>query len=210
VGPDKESYLIPYTEVKRRDYFSNHHHGFMRADTEQGWTIELPGLERVSTEDFCHVADYLSTGTFGYRIINDDNRAEAMAQLIAAWEIGAQYVMHDLLKHIVPKLEQCMPWTSLEVLALVVIVYRVEGTLLKEIGRMKNLLTEFIADNYYEMVGDWEYRKIFLSRIRHIPELERDVHRKLANRAEESAQILLDPSADDSGLDDDSKPQDAE
>jgi hypothetical protein len=111
-----------------------------------------------------------------------------MAQLIAAWDVGVQFGMYDLLEHIVPKVEQCMPWHSFEVLSLAIIVYRVDGTWLDEFERMKDMLTEYMADNFYEMVE--ELRDDFTSRIRKMPELERDVHRKLADRAEARAKLI--------------------
>ncbi|KAF2687267.1 hypothetical protein K458DRAFT_485517 [Lentithecium fluviatile CBS 122367] len=186
VGPDKEPFSIPSAEIKRRLYFHNKHHGYMRAKGEQGWTIELPGLELVSPEDFRHVADFLSTGTFGHRVIDDNNRAEAMAQLVAAWEIAERYGMDDLLGHIVSKIEECMPWDPVEVLAFAIVVYGTEGSWLEEIENMKKMLTEYMAGNFYEMIE--ELPKDFLFRLRQIPELQRDVHRRIANNADERAE----------------------
>ncbi|KAF1959936.1 hypothetical protein CC80DRAFT_591082 [Byssothecium circinans] len=182
VGPDKKSFIIPKTEIDIRSYFSNLHHGLMRAKGVSGWTIDLPALPTLDPDDFSHAADFLMTGDFGLRIIADENRDQAFAECVSAWEVADALGMEDLLEYIACKMEHVMPWTSSEVLAFVAIVYRTSGAPLDGHERMKGLLTDFMADNWHEMVR--EFGVGLWRRVWRVPELERDVLGKVAVRAQ--------------------------
>lgn len=139
----------------------------------------MPFLKTVSPDEFQLIAEYLSHNDFGHKVITDDNREEAMAQCIAAWKIGERMGMADILDHIAEKIQRLVPWDFVEVVSFSTIVYQTTESLGHDM--MKNLLTDFIVENYYDMIEDCG--GIFLKRVQKLPELERDMHKKLAKRA---------------------------
>lgn len=153
----------------------------MRLKGDKSWSIDNPRLKDISPEDFQFVADYLQTNDFGYRTFDDDQREEAMTQCIAAWDAGEKLGMDDLLKHVSKKVETTKPWSMEEVLAFAIIVFDAQDSFFDAQAAMKNKLTDFIADNFWEYVS--VHGDVFIDRVRRLPELDRDIHLKMASRA---------------------------
>jgi len=157
-------------------------HGRLQLKGDRAWSLVMPGLEAITPDDFQFAAEYLSTGNFGTRTIDDDNRDTAMAECITAWEAADRLGMEDLLELVVDKSKQTMPWTYEEVSYFSGIVYRMAGSLLDSHETMKDLLADYIANNYYDILES--FGDIFTTGMRKIPELERDVFKKLVASAE--------------------------
>lgn len=146
----------------------------------------MPALLTISPDDFRYAADYLSTGTFGIRVIDDGNRDTAMAECMAAWEVADRLGMEDLLDLVIAKSRQAMPWSLEEVSVYASIVYRTADSLLDSHATMKYMLAEFIAENFYDYLD--QFGEMFTTGMRKFPELERDVFKKLADLADKRLQ----------------------
>ncbi|KAF2644991.1 hypothetical protein P280DRAFT_504463 [Massarina eburnea CBS 473.64] len=187
VGPERSRFEILSTKVFSRRYFALTHHGRMVPKGKEGWTINLPSLSECDPTDFKLAAQYLDDDEFGIRIITDENRDEAFAECVSAWDIADKLSMEDLLEHICDKMEYVGPWSSAEVLVFVELVYRTPGTPLDGYARMKDMLTEYIADNYYALMRD--NHAAMTRRLKMFPELERDVMKKVMERAQRRIEV---------------------
>ena len=151
------------------------------------YRIGLPCLEDFHRDDFRFVAEFLQTGRFGYSVIDDENRREALAQCAAAWEIGDRLGMEDLLEHIAEKLEHIRPWELEDAFIFATIVYMTPDALLDGHGRVKRLLTDFLAENFYDLAQ--RHGNSFTDRLQKVPELERDIHLKMVEWAEQKMSV---------------------
>lgn len=145
--------------------------------------MDLPCLETISPEDFRYAAEFISTREFGIRLIDDENRDIAIAECIAAWEVADKLCIEDMLEHVLKKSQQAMPWSTEEVTYFAGIVYKTTDSMFKCYKDMKELLSEYIAAKYYDIIE--KYGETFTSRMRNIAELERDVFKKLMMKAEQ-------------------------
>jgi hypothetical protein len=179
--------LIPLHEIKRREYFCVLNHGYLQAKGEKAWAFVMPGLKTINPADFQYAAEFLSTGDFGIRTIDDSNRDIAIAECIAAWKVGDELGMLDLLELVMEKSQKAMPWTDIEVTIFSSVVYQTGGSFLDSHETMKDLLAGYIADNFYEMLS--RYGDDFTDPFRRRPELERDVFSKLAAAAEKRKEV---------------------
>ncbi|KAJ4304999.1 hypothetical protein N0V90_000527 [Kalmusia sp. IMI 367209] len=183
IGKEREPFFIPLAEVQKRPYLSNDKIGCLTTMEDGTYRINLPCLEEFHRDDFGFVADFLQTGRFGYSVIDDENRREALAQCAAAWEIGDRLGMEDLLEHIAEKLEQLRPWELEDAFIFATIVYMTPDALLDGHERVKRLLTDFLAENFYDLAR--KHGDSFTYRLQKVPELERDIHLKMVELAEQ-------------------------
>lgn len=147
------------------------------------YRIQLSCLQDMHPDDFTFAAEYLQTGKFGHQVIDAENRDRALEQCMAAFLIGDRLGMEDLLEHIADKVGELRPWSLPNVLAFVDTVYMTSFVLLDGQRRMKDMLTEYLADEFYHQVSDPE--SSLRESLEKFPELERDIHRKLAEKAEQ-------------------------
>jgi hypothetical protein len=154
----------------------------------------MPCLATMDPIDFEFAAEFLSTGDFGIRIVNDSNRDQAMAQCIAAWDVGEKLGMQDLLDRIVIKSQAAQPWNTEEVTIFSSVVYRAESFGFEAHDVMKNMLAKFMADNFYDMLE--AFGRAFTEEMRKIPELERDVYARLRDIAEKRLEAEFEGEVD--------------
>lgn len=149
------------------------------------WSFERPCLININPDDFLYVADFLSTGDFGCRIVEDgEQREEAFAQCCSAWVVADELVMEDLLDYIVHKMEKIKPWGMFDVLAFADIVYKTEDSPFPAYAMMKDTLANFVADNYLKYVE--EYTTAFVDRMKEIPTFLIQIHEKTVEKAKPS------------------------
>jgi hypothetical protein len=178
VGPEHETFHVLKSEVDRRKYFANNSLGancMIKAGRNK-WSFQRPCLQTIDPEDFKPVAEYLSTGGFGHRVIEDaEQKGKALIDCCSAWRVADALVMDDLLDYIVGKMERLRPWGLVETLAFAEVVYEMEGAPLPAYRRMKNVLSDLVAANYLEYLRD--YPTAFGEHMVRIPEFLDDVHR---------------------------------
>jgi hypothetical protein len=173
--------VIPIAAVRERGYFTDKNHGHFCLNGEKSWAIKMTCMAEIDPADFKLAADYLYTGDFGHRIISEETRDEALDQCVAAWEVGEKMGMCDLLDHIVEKMKNLMPWAQEEVAVLAMMVYKINGAPLDAYQNIKDLISDYIADNFYDMIRD--QAESFQEYLRNTKELARDVYGKMADRA---------------------------
>ncbi|KAF2872063.1 hypothetical protein BDV95DRAFT_606624 [Massariosphaeria phaeospora] len=189
IGPNKQSYFLPRQSITNRMYFADPKYKFIVPKGDKGWIFQRPSLRDIDPEDFDLAAEYLESEDFGHRqIADEDQRAESFAQCSAAWAVAEELGMEDLLQHIAVKIQKTKPWGLEEVWSLAGLVYKMDGTPLPAHEMMKDRLSEYIAENYYQYVA--EHTSAFVDRMQRFPELEEDVIEKrtktLRDRRDES------------------------
>ena len=147
------------------------------------WELVHPRLVDISPEDFRWAAEFLSDGDFGIRKVEDEEQAaETFAQCVSAWRTAESLSMDDLLEHIVEKLRNARPfWDLWNVFAFACSIYQSEVSLQAQ-DELKDLFSEFIANHFYIYVEDDHLRNTFLTRLKQLPELEKDVLLKIVAR----------------------------
>lgn len=182
-GEEEQEFLVPKSEVDKRPSLSDAKIGCVSMTDDGTPRLDLPCLRDFNAEDFRFVAEFLSTGKFGYTVIDDDNRSAALAECAATWPIADRLVLEDLLDRIVVKVQQTQPWGPEEAWILAMIVYQDEGSALDAYVTMKEALSGFIADNFHAM--GIQLGADFFIPMKNLPELERDVYKRLFQKAEE-------------------------
>lgn len=133
------------------------------------------------------MAEYLSSGYFGHRIFeNTKQKQEDFAHCGSAWKVADALVMDDLLYYVVEKMEMVRPWGLVETLAFAKEVYNTVDAPLPAYKKMKDALSELVADNYLEYLSD--YPELFGQRMIKLPEFLNDVHRVRVKKLEEMRQ----------------------
>jgi hypothetical protein len=194
IGPDKVQFLIPRHEIKRREYFEVIHHKYEQPKGETTWAVVMPCLATIEPDDFQFVAEFLSTGNFGIRVVDDSNRDSVMAQCIATWDVADQLGIQELLDLIVTRAQAAMPWSTEEVTYFSGVVYRVDGSVFGAHVEMKKLLAGYIADNFWDMVEN--FGRAFTDDLKQIPELERDIFARLRDDAEKKVEAEAEVEMD--------------
>jgi len=139
------------------------------------YQLTHPGLADIDPEDFTFVAQYLENGSFGDRMINEEDSREGFAQCMAAWVSAEKLGMNDLMDHVVEKLEQLENRNLWDVLAFACLVYRSPGISLPAQIRAKELVATDISLHYWDYVEDDSLSILFMERLKDLPELERDI-----------------------------------
>lgn len=150
------------------------------------WELVHPRLADISPEDFRMAAEFLSDGSFGTRDPDTQEQVtETFAECMSAWKTAELLSMDDLLEHIVNKIWATRPWWDLfNVMLFACFIYENE-TPLQAHGDLKDLLSDFIAEHYDIYVEDDSLRAEFMTRLKQLPELRRDVHKKIAEQTEQ-------------------------
>lgn len=192
IGPEIDPAEDPNVDPQRRRYklLLLKHHIWERSyfrDTLSGrnyiepvgvntWELVHPRLIDISPEDFRWVAEFLSDGDFGIKDPEDEEQvAETFAECMSAWRTAEVLSMDDLLEHIVDKLRTAQPlWDLWNVFAFACSIYQNEVSLQAH-DKMKTLFSEYIADLFYIYLEDDHLSSTFLTRLKQLPELERDV-----------------------------------
>lgn len=143
---------------------------------ENTWELIHPRLIDILPADFRWAAEFLSDGDFGHRDPDDEDQvAETFAQCISAWKTAEILSMDDLMEHIVQKIRAAQPWWDLwNVMAFACSIYQSEVTLQAH-NDLKALFSEYIAELYFIYLEDDHLSGTFLTRLKQLPELERDV-----------------------------------
>lgn len=183
-GDQEQEFLIPRCELDKRPSLSDPKIGCIITAADGTPKLSSPCLRSFPPDDFRFVAEFLSTGTFGLSVLEDDGLSNGLmfAECVAAWKIADRLVIEDLLDLIVVKIQQTLPWDRDDAWTLAKIVYETEGSPLKAYASMKGLVAEGVADNLLDLaVTQGEY---FVEPLRELPELQRDVYKRLMERAE--------------------------
>ncbi|PVI07325.1 hypothetical protein DM02DRAFT_648821 [Periconia macrospinosa] len=183
VGPEKQSFIVPKSAVDKRSYFSSRHHAYLRTKGTEGWSIEIPSLASMNPDHFKHVAKYLENDQFGPPHITDENRVDAFTECAEAWVIADTLGMHDLLQHIVHKLNELVPWDPLEVLSFATIAFddtNGGGILPEEHTELREMLAGFLADQYYRVLSMLGMN--FVKKMNEFPGMGEMIHTKLAEK----------------------------
>ncbi|KAJ8111282.1 hypothetical protein OPT61_g6091 [Boeremia exigua] len=157
------------------------------------WELVHPRLADISPEDFTWAAEFLSDGDFGHREPEDEEQvAESFAQCISAWRTAELLSMDDLLEHIVEKMRGTQAWWDLwSVMAFACSIYQSEVPLQAH-RELKTLFSEYIADLFFVYIEDHALSGAFLTRLKQLPELERDVLMKRVSQLEARPQLQQD------------------
>ncbi|KAF1978340.1 hypothetical protein BU23DRAFT_498278 [Bimuria novae-zelandiae CBS 107.79] len=181
-GEQEQEFLVPKAEIEKRPSLSHAQIGCMTTAEDGTPQLDLPCFRQFDPEDFRYVAEFLSTGTFGHTSVDESNRDDVFVECAAAWPIADRLVLEDFLDLIVVKVRQTRPWHFEESWALAKIVYQEEGSALDAYVAMKEMLAESIAENFYTMA--LQLGAEFLGPLQQLPELRRDVHKRLFDNAQ--------------------------
>jgi hypothetical protein len=202
VGPEIDPMTDPSVDPQRRRYklqLLKHHiwdrtyfrdalsgRNYFEPIGENTWELIHPRLGDISPEDFRMVAEFLSDGSFGIRDPETEEQvAEAFAECMSAWKTAELLSMDDLLEHIVEKVRSTRPWWDLfNVMLFVCFIYDNEVPL-EAHNDFKNLLSDFIAEHYDIYIEDDVLRAEFMTRFKQLPELKRDVLKKIVEQSEQ-------------------------
>ncbi|EDU51505.1 hypothetical protein PtrSN002B_001559 [Pyrenophora tritici-repentis] len=181
VGPDGVVSTLAKACVWNRKYWLDVRFGVNHFDLNDDGIFELqhPGLPEIDPDDFVFAAEYLESSDFGHRNPrdgDDDQMQEAFVQCIAAWGVAEKLCMHDLMDHIVEKLERHIEPELMAVVIFAAQIYEAEETPLPSQMRLKDYLATYIAQNWWIYVGDDHLSGPFIERLKTLPELERDIY----------------------------------
>lgn len=206
VGPEVDPATDPSVDPRRRRFklqLLKHHiwdrpyfrdtlsgRNYFNPIGENTWELIHPGLADISPEDFQMVAEFLSDGSFGTRNPDTEEQvAQAFAECMSAWQTAEILNMDDLLEHVIDKLRSNRPWWDLfDVMLFVCIIYGSENPLAAH-NHLKPLLSEFIAEHYDVYIEDDYLRAGFMTRVKELPELRRDVHKKIVEQTERRLEL---------------------
>lgn len=181
-GDTQEIFLIPKSEVDRRPSLSDPKIGCTQPMDDGTTRLDLPCFRTFTSDQFRLVAEFLSTGKFGHPSVNPTNRDECLDNCMSAWEVADRMVLEDLLDLVVVKIRETRPWGLEEIIIMAKEVYKEEGSALGAHAGMKEMIADAIADNFQALAMD--YGAIFFDSWNALPELQRDVLKKLSKRAE--------------------------
>ncbi|EUC45021.1 hypothetical protein COCMIDRAFT_37251 [Bipolaris oryzae ATCC 44560] len=184
IGPTPQQLrILPQHSLWNRPYFRDPRRGLNHFDyIDNTWVLRHPALPLVNPADFDFAAEYLESGGFGIRLPLDpgnsssEDHSTVLTQCYAAWSVADRLDMHDLMEHVVDKLESITPdRDEMMVFACRIFGKKRDGDLPGHY-RIKEFLAKFIAENWWGYVregGEW-----FVERLERLPELERDVCEK--------------------------------
>ncbi|KAF2191437.1 hypothetical protein K469DRAFT_623103 [Zopfia rhizophila CBS 207.26] len=160
----------------------------LKPEGNQGWSFSKPSFKQIPPWKFAPVADYLSTGHFGPRMIrHETQRIEVIELCSAAWEVAGDLGMYDLREWIKVKMKGLQPWSLEEALSFAGTVYGSQSLYLDVDELMEDMLAGFIADHFWEY--DEKHNTIWKQRMTTYPKLAEDVHERMAHKARQSNQI---------------------
>ncbi|KAF9740168.1 hypothetical protein PMIN02_002730 [Paraphaeosphaeria minitans] len=187
VGTRNDEFLIPKSEVEKLPFLSDPQIGCMSITEDGTLRLDLQCLHDFDPAHFRFVAEFLSTGQFGHSIVDEQTREAVLEECADAWPIADRIVLEDMLDYIVTKVQQAQvqEWELAWTLALM--VYETSGTPLNAYKIMKELLVEVIADDFLAKVDAYatEHGNDIIDHLRDLPELERDIYRRLLEAAEQ-------------------------
>jgi len=156
---------------------------------ENTWELVHPRLVDILPADFRWAAEFLSDGDFGHRDPdNEEQVAETFAQCISAWKTAEILSMDDLLEHVVKKIRAAQPWWDLwNVMAFACSVYQSDVSLQAH-DDLKEMFSDYIADLFFVYLDDNYLSGTFTTRLKQLPELERDVLTKRVAQLEARSQ----------------------
>lgn len=201
VGPEVDPTTNPSVDPQRRrhklqllkhhiwdrTYFRNTLSGrnYFEPVGDNTWELVHPRLAEISPEDFRLAAEFLSDGSFGIRDPDTEEQvAEAFAECMSAWKTAELLSMDDLLEHIVEKVRSTRPWWDLFNIMLFACFIYTNEVPLDAHNDLKSLLSDFIAEHYDIYVEDDVLRAEFMTRLKQLPELKRDVLKKVVEQSE--------------------------
>ncbi|KAL5388429.1 hypothetical protein DPSP01_003003 [Paraphaeosphaeria sporulosa] len=187
VGTGNDEFLIPKSEVEKLPFLSDPQIGCMSTMDDGTSRLDLQCLQDFDPAHFRFVAEFLSTGQFGHSIVNEQTREAVLEECADAWPIADRIVLEDMLDHIVAKVQQAQVQEWELAWALALIVYETSGTPLDAYKLMKELLVEVIAADFLAKVDTYatEHGNDIIDHLRDLPELERDIYRRLLETAEQ-------------------------
>ncbi|KAF2444814.1 hypothetical protein P171DRAFT_283875 [Karstenula rhodostoma CBS 690.94] len=183
VGEQDDEFLIPKLEVEKLPFLSDAKIGCISTMEDGTLRLDLQCLKDFDPNDFRFVAEFLSTGQFGHSIVDEETREAVLQECVDAWPIADRIVLEDMLDHIVTKVQQAQLQLWEEAWVLALLVYETPGTPLGAYKLMKEFLVEMLAANFLEKVYD--YGAVVIDRLRDLPELQRDVYKRLLATAEQ-------------------------
>lgn len=184
-GEYEEEFIIPKPEIDRRPSLSDPQIGCTTMMNDGTLKLDSPCFRSFHPDDFRFVAEFLSTGKFGRSFVahdNEEGKREMFAECAVTWAIADRLVLEDLLDHIVAKIQQTRPWGMVETWWFAKTVYQTEGSALEAYTVMKDMIAEAIADDFHELAI--AYGSEFIGPLRELPELQRDVYKRLTAKAE--------------------------
>lgn len=191
---DRERRRYKFQLMKKHVWDRNYFRDFMSARNhfnpigDNTWELVHPELDKISPEDFTFVAEFLSDGSFGIRDPDDPEQfAEFFAQCMSTWRAAEKLGMDDLLNHIVEKVyaahEERYLWDLWNPVVFACSIYR-SDIALDAHTELKALLSEFIAEYFHAYLDDDYTSGILLTQLKQLPDMERDIMRKRADRLE--------------------------
>ncbi|EUC37094.1 hypothetical protein COCCADRAFT_1876 [Bipolaris zeicola 26-R-13] len=173
VGPKSQLRVLPQQSLWNRPYFRDPRRGLNHFDyIDNTWILRHPALRHINPADFDFAAEYLESDDFGIRLPLDPLEQQGYA----AWSVADRLDMHDLMEHVVDKLEGITPGRDEMMVFACRIFGKKGGGDLPGHYRLKEYLARFIAEDWWGYVrelGEW-----FVERLEGLPELERDVCEK--------------------------------
>lgn len=183
IDPQRRRYKLQLqkSHVWDRPYFRNtlSARNYFEPIGENAWELVHPRLPDILPDDFRMVAEFLSDGDFGPRDPEEEEQvAETFAQCISAWRTAELLSMDDLLEHIVGKIRATQPWWDMfNVMAFACSMYQSQISLQAH-DDMKTLLSGYIAEHWFIYAEDDNLSSHFFTRLKQLPELERDIFAK--------------------------------
>ena len=106
-----------------------------------------------------------------------------------------------MLEHVAEKVK-FLEWDDADALTWGIIVYRSSGPVLHAHEMMREWIAGYLAHHFWSYIKDDTLHNIFRKRLRSLPELERDVFAKRAERLATGAEPDEDAESDEDELDD--------
>lgn len=181
--------MLQHQPIWNRPYFRDPRWGLNHFDHIDGLRqLQHPALPNIDPSDFDFAAEYLESDGFGIRFpYGEAETSAAFAQCCSAWAAADQLDMHDLLDHIVDKLECLIIDPHMrDVMRFASQVYdSFDDTDSPAHFRLKEYLTMFIASNWWVYIRDEALSEEFIDRLQQLPELERDIYERRMRALEE-------------------------
>ena len=181
VGRDEEASMLQMKNVWDRPYFRSQNHGvnYFDKNDEGIWQLQHPQLHEIQPADFRFIAEYFASDDFGQRHPRTvDEMEEAYDQCVAAWGAAVKLGMHDLMDHIVDKLQRIEEPDLYRTLLFACLVYGAPDTEFLACQQLKDLLATRIAEGWLVYLGDDHVSAEFLEKLKVLPELELDIYER--------------------------------
>ncbi|EMD89198.1 hypothetical protein COCC4DRAFT_169136 [Bipolaris maydis ATCC 48331] len=186
-SPTPHLRILPQQSLWNRPYFRDPRRGLNHFDyIDNTWVLRHPALPHIDPEHFDFAAEYLESDGFGIRLPPDPDNSSTttssevhstvLEQCCAAWNVADRLDMHDLMEHVVDKLQAIRPGREEMMVFACRIFAKRGGVDLPGHYRLKEHLARYVAENWWEYIR--ELGTVFVGRLVRLPELERDVCEK--------------------------------